>query len=97
MEIEFNTRGQIPQAASSPTVAKRDPTPPAPDAVSFSTSNSLRNQLRNISTVRPEQVARAKELVADGNYPPDYVMKRIATLLAIHAKANPSDQTGRSS
>ncbi len=97
MEIEFNP-SRVPQPGSSQPVARRDATPAAADAVSFSTSDSLRSQLSKISTVRPEQVARAKALVADIQYPPDYVLDRIATLLAIHTKANPpSSSTGRSS
>lgn len=90
MEIEFNT-GRITSAGSAQPAAKRDVAPAAPDPVSFSTSNSLKNQLSQISTVRPEQVAMAKQLVADTHYPPDYVVNRIAVLLAIHSKANPSN------
>jgi hypothetical protein len=97
MEIDFNTRGRIPQAESSPAAAKRDSTAPAPDSVSFLTSDSLNSKLSQISTVRPEQVARAKALVADTNYPPDYVLNRIANLLAIHTKASPSGESGTAS
>jgi len=96
MEIEFNT-GRIPQAESSQPVTRRDAAPAASDAVSFSTSDSLKSQLSSMSTVRPEQVARGKELVSDTHYPPDYVMNRIATLLAIHIKPNSSNQPGRAS
>jgi len=96
MEIEFNT-GRIPQAESSQPAARRDATPAARDTVSFSTSASLTAQLSNISTVRPEQVARAKALVADTSYPPDYVLNRIAVLLAIHGKTSPFNPPGRSS
>ncbi len=94
MEIEFNPNSRIPQAGPSQPAARRDITPAAPDSVSFSASDSLKSRLSQISTVRPEQVARAKELVADVAYPPDYMLDRIAVLLAIHAKAN---QSGRSS
>ena len=97
MEIEFNTNSRIPQAGSSQPAARRDTTTAAPDTVSFSTSDSLKSRLSQISTVRPEQVARAKQLVADASYPPDYVLNRIATLLAIHTKAGPASQSGQSS
>ena len=97
MEIEFNANSRIPQAESKQPVARQDTTPAATDAASFSASDSLISQLNKIPTVRPEQVARAKELVADGHYPPDYVLNRIANLLAIHTKTNPSNQSGRSS
>ena len=90
MEIEFNT-GRIPQAESSQVAARRASPPAATPTVSFSNSDSLKSQLREIPTVRPEKVARARELVADGNYPPDYLLNRIAALLAIHTKADSSN------
>ena len=96
MEIEFNT-GRIPQAESSQPVAKRVATPATTPSVSFPASDSLKNQLNAISTIRPDQVARAKALVADPNYPPDYVVKRIAVLLAHHAKDNSNTPSGQSS
>jgi hypothetical protein len=93
MEIEFNT-GRIPSVESSPSTAKRGSTRAAADAVSFSTSNALKEQLANIPTVRPEQVAKGKELVADGKYPPSDVLDRIAVLLAIHSKNEMGGQSG---
>ena len=96
MEIKFNI-GRIPEAESSKPAAKRETTPASPDTVSFSTSDSLNSQLSNLSTVRPEQVAKAKELVSDTNYPPDYLLSRIATLLAIHGKAGSASGPGQSS
>jgi hypothetical protein len=89
MEIEFNT-SRIPQAESGSTITRRDTTSAATDAVSFSTSDSLKSKLNNLSTARPEQVAKAKELVSNTTYPPDYVLKRVATLLAIKTQANSS-------
>ena len=96
MEIEFNT-GRIPQAESSQPVARRGATRPTPDTTSFSASDSLKSQLNTISTVRPEAVAKGQALVSDGSYPPDYVLNRIATLLAIHSKADLSNQSGSAS
>jgi anti-sigma28 factor (negative regulator of flagellin synthesis) len=92
MEIEFNT-SRIPPAESSPTVSRRDTTSTDTDAVSFSTSDSLKSKLNNLSTARPEQVAKAKEKVADGQYPPDYVLNRVAVLLAINVKSNAASQS----
>lgn len=89
MEIEFNTR-RIPPAESSPTVARRSDPSAATEAVLFSTSDSLKSQLNNLSASRPEQVAKAKALVADGKYPPDDVLDRMAVLLAIHNGASSS-------
>ena len=96
MEIEFNT-GRIPQTESSQPVAKRVATPATTPSVSFSASDSLKSQLNAISTIRPELVAKAKALVADPTYPPDYVLKRIAVLLALNAKDNSNNPSGQSS
>jgi len=93
MEIEFNA-GRIPPTEPRQPVAKRGSSPAAADTASFSVSDSLKQQLGKISTVRPEQVARGKDLVADGKYPPDDVLDRIAVLLAIHAKSAPDSQSG---
>jgi hypothetical protein len=94
MEIEFNTR--IPQAGSTPTIARQDTAAAATDDVSFSTSASLKSQLADLSTSRTEQLAKAKELVSDTTYPPDFVLKRVATLLAIKTQSNSSDQSSSS-
>jgi hypothetical protein len=90
MEIEFNTN-RIPPAESGSSAIRRDTSPAATDAVSFSASDSLKSQLNNISTVRPEQVAKAKLLVSDAQYPPDYVLDRLAVLLALHTGAKASN------
>jgi hypothetical protein len=92
MEIEFNT-SRIPQAESGSTITRRDTTSAATDAVSFSTSDSLKSKLNDLSTARPEQVAKAKELVADGKYPPDDILDRVAVLLAINVKSDSASQS----
>ena len=93
MEIEFNI-GRVSPTEPNQPVAKRSTSPVASAAVSFSASDSLKAQLDQISTVRPEQVAKAKELVADAHYPPDYVLNRIAVLLAIKTKAAENSSSG---
>ena len=95
MEIKLNL-GQIPQPESSQPVAKRASTPTASDAVSFATSDSIKAQLNSLSTVRPEQVAKGKELVGSSGYPPNDVLDRIAVLLAIHGRPNPDTLSGPS-
>jgi len=87
MEIEFNT-SRIPPAESRSPAVRKDTPPAATDAASFSTSNALKSRFENISAVRPEQVARAQALVSDASYPPDYVLDRIAVLLALHTGEN---------
>ena len=84
MEIEFNP-GRVPKAEPSQPVA-RPSAPAAADETSFQVSAALQDQLKNMSTVRPEKVAQAKALVSDSQYPPGYVLDRIAVLLAIHVK-----------
>jgi hypothetical protein len=95
MEIEFNT-SRIPQAGSAPKIARPDTAAAATDDVSFSASDSLKSQLADLSASRPEQLAKAKELVANATYPPDYVLTRVATLLAIKTQSNSPDQSSSS-
>ncbi len=95
MEIEFNT-GRIPQAESSPQAAKRTSVPDASAAVSFSASDSLKSQLSSLSAPRPEAVAKGKQLVADASYPPDYLLDRVAKLLAISGNSSSSVQSNLS-
>jgi len=84
MEIEFNP-GRVPKAEPSQPVARPSATP-AGDATSFQVSAALQDKLKNMPMVRPEKVAQAKALVSDSNYPPGYVLDRIAVLLAINVK-----------
>jgi len=92
MEIEFNT-GRIPRMGPGQPAVRPGSAPSSSDAVSFSASESLKNQLSTISTVRPEQVARATELVSDKGYPPDDVLDRIAALIAAKTQAGLPDQS----
>jgi hypothetical protein len=80
MEIEFNT-GQIPPGDFSQPAARQSASAPAPDTASFSASASLNSQMSSLSTVRPEQVARARGLVADEGYPSDEVLSKVADRL----------------
>jgi hypothetical protein len=83
MEIDFNP-SRAPKADPSQTVARQDAAAPATDETSFQETSALQDKLNNLPTVRPEQVARAKALLADSQYPPDDVMDRIAILIASH-------------
>ena len=89
MVIEFNTN-RIPQVDSSQSAVRRSDAPTASDAVSFSGIDSLKGQLSTMSSVRPENVAAAKDLVADGNYPSDNDLSRVAGLLAAHLTTGPA-------
>ena len=50
----------------------------------FDAAQSLERSVKDLPLVRPEEVARARALVADVKYPPDEMMSRIASLLAMH-------------
>jgi hypothetical protein len=91
MEIEFNTGG-INQPDSSQSINRRSATPPASDPVSFSSSNSLDSQMSKMSTVRPEQVAKAKALLAGGDYPNDETLGKLAGHLASQPGTTSSTQ-----
>jgi hypothetical protein len=93
MEINFNS-GKIPSAESGQPVVKRTTAPGLSTTVSFPTVDALKSQLDSLPTSRADAVAKAKELVADSAYPPDYLLDRIANLLAIHLQndtTNPSE------
>ena len=48
------------------------------DQVSTSRADFLRAELKRQPEVRPEVVARARELAADPSYPPTEVMQKVA-------------------
>ncbi len=54
----------------------------ATDAAEFPQTEALNRALAKTEDVRPEVVARGKQLVADANYPPREMIRRIAHLLA---------------
>jgi hypothetical protein len=84
MEIEFNP-GRVPKAEPSQPAARPSAAAGA-DGTSFQVTAALQDRLKNLPSVRPEKVAQAKALVSDAQYPPGYVLDRIATLLAINIK-----------
>lgn len=84
MEIDFNP-GRVPKVEPSQTAARPSASAPA-DETSFTVSAALQDKLKNLSDVRPDKVAYAKNLVSDSEYPPNDVLDRIAVLLAIHVK-----------
>ena len=84
MEIEFNP-GRVPKPEPSQP-APRPSAAAAAEGTSFQDSAALQDKLKSLPTFRPEKIAQAKALVSDSNYPPDYVLDRIAVLLAINVK-----------
>ena len=91
MEIKSNestsSRPVIPPAHSATTAR---PAAAPSDATEFSRTDSINQAMSNAPASRPEEVARAKQLVSDNNYPPPVVIGRITKLLAIQlAQDNP--------
>ena len=84
MEIEFNP-GRVPKVEPSQTVARPSAAAPV-DGTSFQVSAALKDKLKSLPSVRPEKVAQAQALVSDSQYPPGYLLDRIAVLLAINVK-----------
>jgi anti-sigma28 factor (negative regulator of flagellin synthesis) len=54
------------------------------DSPALSASEKVNRTLEQTSAVRPEKVARAKALVADGDYPSEADLGKVADLLAQH-------------
>jgi hypothetical protein len=80
MEIDFNP-SRVPKAEPSQPAA-RPSAPASVDGTSFQDTAALQEKVKNLPSTRPEKVAAAKALMADTNFPPDYVLKRVAVLLA---------------
>lgn len=58
------------------------------DAASFPDTQALNERLSQTADVRPEAVARGRELVNSSNYPPDHTIRGIAVLLAARISGN---------
>lgn len=81
MQINSNLNiGSIHSPNPRPPVA-RDFSQPA-DEIAFRGSESIEKALEEAPASRPEKVARARELIADGDYPPRETIRKIAFLLA---------------
>lgn len=81
MEIEFNPNVGSAGAVKPALPRQGVPQPVTPD-VAFQ-AEALERQLKDLPSVRPEVVEQARTLVADLQYPPDQVLKSLATLLAL--------------
>ena len=81
MVVEFNTGGTnfipVRQASARQAAASADDS-----SVSFDTTQSLQQTLKQAPQVRPEKVAQASALLSDGNYPSDAALNQLAGFLA---------------
>jgi len=57
----------------------------ATDTLSASSQSTLKDILKSQPEVRPEVVARGKQLAVDGNYPPKEIVRRLSELLVSSA------------
>jgi len=87
MEINLNP-GRVSDSGTSQPIARGPSTPSTSEATGLphERTQALEQSLRDASQVRPEVVARAKALVNDVQYPPQEILDRISTLLALHIK-----------
>ena len=72
---------------------KRPATSPksAADEASFDSSKALNRSLSLVPDVRPDVVARARQLIADVNYPPEVAINKISDLLAMKIRNENGD------
>jgi len=82
MPVDFiNGYGsEIPIRPSAPRPAASRAAEVTPD--SFDTTEALKSSQNQPAATRPEKLARASELLADGNYPSDKVLNQLAAFLA---------------
>ena len=64
------------------TARKSKPATTSHTATDFEQTQQLEKTLATLPDARPEQVARARALIADPNYPSNAQMNRVAGLLA---------------
>lgn len=85
MEVKANKNVDV---AHRLTVNQTKSRPPAvgADTTSFNRVAALDAALQATPKVRPETVARAKELLSDVKYPPTATIEGIAALLALKLK-----------
>ena len=81
MEIEFNPN-RLANTPVTPPAAASHASVSSGDSVSMDKISALKTAINNISLVRPEKVDAARALVADSEFPPDHMLKAIASLIA---------------
>jgi hypothetical protein len=85
MEIDFNP-SRIPKPESGQPASRTGDSSAAAQPAASPSASSLESKLNDLPLIRPEKVAAASALVSDENYPPGYIVDRIAALLALHLK-----------
>ena len=81
MEIEFNPNRAAASATRQP-VAKSAAPAPRQDSASLEQTGALMSAIDGIPLVRPEKVDGARVAISGANYPPDAMLKAVASLFA---------------
>ena len=82
MEVNPNiSTGPVARAGSKPPVTARGQSAQT-DSVSLQDSETVNKAVQQTPDVRSEAVARARELVADVNYPSTEVIRGVSNLFA---------------
>lgn len=81
MEIEFNPSRVGNSPAAKPVAKGRAPAS-AGDSASLASTDALKQSINDISLVRQEKVDAARAKVFNTQFPPDEVLKAIASLIA---------------
>ena len=80
--MEINPNREVPVTAPHSTEAKPSPRAEAATQPDFTAAHKLAQQLASTPDVRADEVARAKALIADPNYPDDKTIRAVARRLA---------------
>lgn len=82
--ISGSSTTPLPGSGSGVARAPTPPPPPAADVLAQVVSQqvALTAQVAAQPTVRPDQVERAKQLLASPNYPPRAIVESVARLIA---------------
>jgi hypothetical protein len=81
VNLNLNSAGAVGPSTSP---LRRNKAAQNSDAAEFNGAAALDQSLTTTPGVRPEVIARARELVAQPDYPPAETMRKIAALLAFN-------------
>lgn len=84
MRIDASSQRRAVENATEVGSAKARPASVKRDKMTLSGTDALDKSLQTTPAVRPEKVARAKELLDDPGYPSAAVLNRVADLLTQH-------------
>ena len=81
VNINFNTT-EMGRVRREPLSSAKSERPAGGETEAFKGVASLENALQETPDVRPDKVARGRQLIADPHYPPPEIMQRVAQVLA---------------